>query len=298
MTLQKTINDIKELKIQGAENIAKVAIVVLKDELHKIKKDNHHHILEHLQKSRTQLENTRPTEPMLKNTLELLFKKLNTTDFVSLTKTFCDNADKLLAKISTDDEKIASIGAKKIKNGSIIYTHCHSSTVMAILKKAKGQGKRFEVHCTETRPLFQGRKTAKELSNNHIKTTLFIDSAMRLAIKHCDMVLLGADAISTDKVYNKIGSELASLVAKQYDIPVYICTSSLKYDVNSLYGDEEPIEKRSIKELWNKAPKNKNLQIRNPAFEKINTSLITAIISDLGVLSHGSFIEEYLRKNI
>ena len=69
--------------------------------------------------------------------------------------------------------------------------------VMAILKKAKEQGKKFEVYNTETRPKFQGRITATELAKLGIPVTHYIDSAARLAIKQTDMMLIGCDAIDS-----------------------------------------------------------------------------------------------------
>ena len=136
----------------------------------------------------------------------------------------------------------------------------------------------------------QGRITAKDLSNEKIPVTLFVDSAMRLAIKEADMCFIGADAITSDfKVINKIGSELAADTAKHFNVPFYVVTDSWKFDPQTIFGAEEPIEKRSSREIWDKVPK--GVKISNYIFEKINPKTINGVISELGVLSLQNFVK-------
>jgi ribose 1,5-bisphosphate isomerase len=188
-------------------------------------------------------------------------------------------------------DMIEEIAAHKIKNKMIVFTHCHSSTVRDALIRAKKQGINFEVHNTETRPVFQGRITAKELAKAGIPVTHYVDSAARLALKKSDLMLLGADAITADgKVINKIGSELIGEVADRYDIPIYICTDSWKFDPRTIFGKETEIEERPAKEIWSGAPK--KVKIANYAFEKINPDIITGIITELGIYRPAILLEE------
>jgi len=178
---------------------------------------------------------------------------------------------------------------KIIENHQIIFTHCHSSNVIKSLIYAKKKGKRFEVYNTETRPLYQGRKTAKELRKAGIKVNMFIDSAIGVALsketgKKPDKVFLGADAITKKGVVNKIGSETIARLAKLEKIPVYIIADSWKFTKNKI-----PIENRNLNEIWNKAPK--NIKIKNPAFEFVDKKYIKAVISELGALSFGKFLK-------
>ena len=252
------------MKIQGAENIARAAIIAWSKAKDK-------------KKASEKLAKARPTEPMLRNVLKYLEK-------------FGD-ADGLLKKLDEDRKKIEEIGSKKIQNGFIVYTHCHSSTVTSILKKAWNEGKRFEVHVTETRPFLQGRITARELASNGIPVTIFVDSAARLALKKANIMLIGCDAITAEGiVINKIGSELFAEVANKYDVPVYVATHSLKFDPMTFFGFEVEIEKRAAREVWEKPPK--GIKISNYVFEKINPKLITGIISELGILKPETFIQE------
>jgi ribose 1,5-bisphosphate isomerase len=262
---ERICRDIKTVKIQGAQEIAKAAVRAL--------------MLRNDRKSVEKLMSLRPTEPALRNAV--LFAK--------------DDPKKLgPAAISHFDgsiKKIAEYGAKKIEDGMIVFTHCHSSNVVAILQEAKRLGKKFEVYNTETRPLFQGRKTAKEMASIGIPVTMWVDSGARIALKDSDIFLFGADAITSEgRVFNKIGSEMFADIADKYDTDTYCCTDSWKYDPVTIFGNKEPVERRNPHEVWKNAPK--GVRILNLAFEGVHPESITAVISELGVHPPMVFLQE------
>ena len=265
MKFIELLHKIKTVQIQGATDVARAGVKVLK-----ITKDP---------KSIKKLIEARPTEPALVNAIKYAQKH---------------SVEKALKHFDDADIKTAKAGAKIIKDKNIIYTHCHSSSVVEILVEAKKQGKNFAVNNTETRPLFQGRKTSEQLSKLKIENYHFVDSAMRAAIKQADVVLLGCDAITKTKVINKIGSELVAETAKRFKIPVYICTDSWKFDPRTLHGKETPIEYRTSKEVWKNHPK--GTMIVNPAFEHINPKLIKGIICEWGILTFDNFIKTAAKK--
>jgi ribose 1,5-bisphosphate isomerase len=262
--VENTVKKIKSMKVQGAYHIAIAAIKAwekAKDKKSAAKK----------------LAATRPTEPMLRNALRYLGKK--------------HDVKKLLEKLKEDEQKIIKFAYEKVPAKGIVYTHCHSSTVNDVLIYAKNKGKKIEVHATETRPFMQGRLTAQQLAAKKIPVTLFVDSAARLAMKKADVMMIGADAITSEGfVINKIGSELMTDTANHYQLPVYVCTHSWKFNPLTVFGFEEEIEKRAAKEIWNKPPH--GIKISNYVFEKINPNKITAIISELGVFPPNAFVEE------
>lgn len=252
---------IKTLEIQGAENIAKAGLVAysLKPGKDSIKK----------------LLSLRPTEPCLENALRFAEK---------------NSVKEAYEYLEESDEKIAKIGAKLVKGD--VYTHCHSSTVNKVLAEAK-KTKKFRVYCTETRPRFQGRITAKELAGLNVPVTLFVDSAMRLAIKKAKLAMIGADSITLEgNVINKIGSELAADTCNHFKVPFYVVTNSWKFDLCYLYKKEMPIEQRASAEVWENRPNGVN--VMNPAFEKIKASSIKAIVSELGILSPKEFVKKVI----
>jgi len=262
--VDKAVREIKSIKVQGAYHIAVAAIKAWQKAKNK-------------QEAAKKLAAARPTEPMLRNSLRYLEKMYH--------------AENLLTKLDADQRKIATMGAEKIKNGMIVYTHCHSSTVNDIFVRAKKQGKSFEVHVTETRPFMQGRLTAAQLAAAKIPVTLFVDSAARLALKKADVMMIGADAVTSEGyVINKIGSELMADMANHYQVPIFVCTHSWKFDPLTLFGFEEEIERRATKEIWDKPPS--GVKISNYVFEKVDPNKITAIISELGVFKPAAFVEE------
>jgi len=245
--------DIKSIKIQGARNIAKAAFNA--------------YTLVPNKNSKQKLLSLRPTEPMLINIL-------NNVDKLDLTE--INNHLKL------SQDKINQEVFKLIKNNFVVFTHCHSSAVVNALIYAKKKGKKFEVYNTETRPLYQGRKTAKELKKAKIKVTMFVDSAVGVALskeqgtKKVSKIFLGADAITEQGIINKIGSETIAILAKKQKIPVYIIADSWKFTKKKI-----PLENRKLNEIWDKAPK--DMKFKNPAFEFVPKKYITKWISEKGV---------------
>jgi ribose 1,5-bisphosphate isomerase len=291
MNLSKTVEDIRSLKIQGAENIAKHALSALKEVVHSHKTATKLALLRDVAEAKSGLEQTRPNEPCMRNVMKYVISQSRGLTASELRESYLHSIQKVISELHDAEITIAKIGAMKIRNGMTIFTHCHSSTVMSILKHAKSQGKNFTVHNTETRPHFQGRITAEELSRSGIRVTHFVDSAARFALKKADIMLIGADAFTSDgRVINKIGSELFAEVARKRDIPIYVCTTAWKFDPETIFGFDELIELRAKKEIWPNAPK--NVTVDNHAFEIIDPEIITGVISEIGVYKPSVLVEE------
>lgn len=254
---EKICKDIKNVKIQGARNVALSGLEAYK--------------LFPNEKSKKKIISLRPTEPFLFNVLqnpEISFGDLK-------------------RRIGKNQLIINKETYKLIRKNSVIFTHCHSSTVVSALIYAKKKGKKFEVYLTETRPLYQGRKTARELRKNGIKVTMFVDSAGYIALtnsqgtRNVELVLLGADAITPKGTINKVGSGMFAKLAYYEKIPVYILADSLKYI------KKVTIEKRLPQEVWS----NKKIRIFNTAFELIKKKYIKGVISEFGTLSYTGFLK-------
>lgn len=293
MSFEKRLLDIKSLKVQGATNVAVYGVKALVEFSNSIKSKNPKQYLSKLSKAAAKVSSVRSTEPMLRNFLNYIMLNLEDSgikDINRLKKLAKQLALIVIQMKSGAKSKMVAYGSNEVPNNSVIYTHCHSSSITSILINANKSGKKFSVINTETRPRFQGRITASELSKAGIKVTHYVDSAMRIAIRKSDAVFLGADSISNLGVENKIGSGLVCALAKEYGIPVFICAHSFKINSSSVIGKEEVIEQRGASEVWPKAPK--GVKIENPAFERIEPENITAVISELGVNSLPAFIEE------
>jgi len=296
MKERKIVRDIKGLKIQGAHNVAKSALVALKEHMHSSHADTKIQLIAELGKLRTVLEQSRPTEPMLRNVLKYVYEHSAGQGLRDLRESFFHSIQRTLIDIEEAEKTVHRMGMQKIRNGMVVFTHCHSSTVMGILQAAKMDKIKFEVHNTETRPHLQGRLTAEELARMGIKVTHYVDSAARLALKKADIMLIGCDCFTSEgKVINKIGSELFAEVASKRDIPIYVCTTTWKFDPKTVFGFEEVIEERLRQEIWPRAPK--NVCIDNHAFEQVDPNLVTGMITEFGIYKPQVLVEELRQRS-
>ncbi|MDO8623029.1 MAG: hypothetical protein Q7R52_02190 [archaeon] len=258
------VKDIKDVKIQGARNIAKAALYA--------------YSLIPTKESKKKLLVSRPTEPMMENVLNKMEKQ---------------SYKEILEHFDYSQKKINEFVFKIIKNGDIIFTHCHSTNVVNALIYAKKHGKKFQIYNSETRPLFQGRTTAKELKKAGIKVTMFVDSAIAGAIEktnkddkfYSTKIFLGADALLKNGIINKIGSGMVAELANNHKIPVYIIADSWKFTKRKI-----PIEERKLNEVWDNAPK--GIKIENPSFEFVPKKHVSNIITEYGILDYNKFLKK------
>ncbi len=195
--------------------------------------------------------------------------------------------------------KIGEHGAKLIRNGTRILTHCNAGalatvdygTAMAPMRVAKEQGRRFFVYVDETRPRLQGaRLTAWELLEAGIEHAIITDGAAGLFLGRgeIDLVLVGADRIAANgDTANKIGTYGKAVVAKENGVPFYVAAPTSTIDASLASGAKIPIEERSPQEVLHLdghpiAPKES--PARNPAFDVTPAKYITGIITERGIL--------------
>lgn len=264
--MEKIVNDIKSVKIQGAKEIAVHALKFLR----KFCKKNGFGLK--FEVAAKILEEARPTAVVLHNCIEILKKerKLKTID-------------RLLKQLDDATKKIAKRGSKLIKNNYKIMTHCHSGEALSVIKQAWKEGKKISVISTETDPLQQGVKTAKELAKLKIPVTLITDNAVGFFMPDVDCVLVGTDALRAEGVVNKIGTSLLALAAKKNKKPFYVAADSFKLDRRKKFV----IEERPVKEIYQELlhpEKLKGIRIRNPAFDLTEWEFVSAVITEKGIL--------------
>ena len=291
--LKKIAEKIKNLEIQGATNVAFASVEAIAQYSNRLPLSlSKEKFLKKIHNAIRTIRFTRPTEPAMQNGLrkiefEIQLAKHESTEKIN--EKIGTTVSTYTSLLISTKEQIIDYGADLIQTGYTVMTHCHSSACSETIIKAFNDGKDIKAIATETRPKYQGRKTALELVNAGIPTTQVVDSAMRWAIKkqNVDMVLIGMDAItSIGTVINKIGSRLLSLAAKESDVPFFISGSLLKFDSDTLFGKRTEMENRETTEItqdWDKIPK--NLKILNPAFESISRNYITGLICEIGIFA-------------
>lgn len=216
-------------------------------------------------------------------------------------------AKKIIAEDKFLCRKMADFGAKLIKNDDRILTVCNTGilatvdygTALGVMYRAREQGKRIKVYACETRPLLQGaRLTAWELKRAKIDATLICDNmaADLMRKRIIDKVFVGADRIAANgDTANKIGTYNLAVLAKFHNLPFYVVAPASTFDLKLKSGRDIPIEQRDSKEVTRICAKimaPSGIKVYNPAFDVTDNSLISAIITDKGI------IEAPYRKNI
>lgn len=304
--IEQLKKDIEDLKIQGATSVAISTFEGMKMFLqNKWGNNDVKDLVNSVLEVGEYLSNTRENEPLARNGVFYIKKKSENLYMEKIS--IKDTQDRLLSLIDEYLDMISNSKKELVKNCSDdlrefenVLTHCHSSTVVDLFKGIS-KGKKnsdFSVICTETRPKFQGRITAKALVDARIDTTLIGDSAAESFVigrgnKPVDAVFLGCDQITRDGyMINKIGSWGIAMASHYAGKPVYVVTPLLKVDPHTSASDIE-IEVREEEELWSDAPK--GLEMFNPAFEIVDNSLITGYVTEAGILGPKE-LEEAVRK--
>ena len=289
--VDKTVGEIKSLKIQGARNVAKAGVRAIMYAVEDSKARTVNGIKADVVKAVLKLSAARPTEPMLRNyldeTIGFVSSEIATTSAGSVREfkeSVIRSENEYLKRMDGDIAKLRDYGATLLTSGMAVVTYCHSSSVTGVLKEAHGMGKKLRVACCETRPRYQGRITAKELARAGIDVTITVDLGVTSFLKKADIVLVGADAInSTGDLINKVGTSGLAHLARDHDVSFFSCAETYKYDPLTLYGVKEKIEQRNPKEVWDGAPK--KVHVSNPAFDVTAARYINGYITEAGILS-------------
>ncbi len=203
------------------------------------------------------------------------------------------------------NKKLGKHGAKLLDDGDTVMTHCNAGkmacvdwgTALGVIRSAVETGKEINVIACETRPLNQGgRITTWELMQDNIPVKLITDSMSGHVMRKgmVDKVIVGADRITEDVVFNKIGTYTHSVIAKEHEIPFYVAAPVSTFDFEG-WEDSVEIELRDPNELrfFGKeqiAPL--DVEVYNPAFDATPMENVSAIITERGIFEPPFLIEE------
>lgn len=197
------------------------------------------------------------------------------------------------------NRSIGQHGASLIKDGDTILTHCNAGelatsgeygTALAVIKVAFEQGKKIHVYADETRPRLQGaRLTAFELHENGIPVTIISDNMAGWVFSKgkINCVIVGADRIlKTGHVTNKIGTYSVSILANYHKVPFYVAAPRSTFDLKTDYKDViiEERDKREVTHIGDHQITPTGVPVINPAFDITPPELVTAIITENGII--------------
>ncbi len=194
---------------------------------------------------------------------------------------------------------IGDAGAPLVPPGSRVLTHCNAGglatagygTALGVIRSAVREGNVSQVFASETRPFLQGaRLTTWELTRDEIPVTLITDSmaGALMGQGRVDLVIVGADRIAANgDVANKIGTYALAVLARAHTIPFYVAAPSSTVDLATASGDKIPLEERDPDEVVTIGGKRiapEGVGALHPAFDVTPAELITAIVTEWGVL--------------
>ncbi|RKX40680.1 MAG: S-methyl-5-thioribose-1-phosphate isomerase [Thermotogae bacterium] len=291
---------IKEMIVRGAPAIGATAafgyVLGVKDS----KGSSFEEVLEKMKKVKEVLSKTRPTAVNLFWALDRMEKRLMEH---GKTENLYEILEEEAYRIAIEDiemnKSIGKHGAELLKDGDTVLTHCNAGalatvdfgTALGVIRYAVRQGKKIKVYVDETRPYQQGaRLTTWELLKEGIETILITDNMAGWVMKRglIDAVIVGADRIAANgDVANKIGTYTLAVLANRHNVPFYVAAPSSSIDLKTPNGSMIPIEERNPDEVTHCGGRRiapEGVKVYNPAFDVTDASLVTAIITEKGVI--------------
>jgi len=255
------------------------------------------------------IRNTRPTASNLFWAVDRVWKIINNypDDPENLSELVVEEAKIMAQEDINVNKNIGKNGATLLKDGDVILTHCNAGslatvqygTALAPVRTAIEEGKKISVIADETRPRLQGaRLTAYELQYDNIPVKVISDtsSGLLMSLGKINKVIVGTDRVTSDAVFNKIGTYLVALAAKDNNIPFYVAAPSSTLSLNETVKDVT-IEQRDSSEVSNILGKVQiipnGVECLNYAFDITPFRLVSAIITEDGIYSPKELLTKY-----
>ncbi len=284
------LTEIKEDRVNGASELSRRALMAMSTLAKLASAATQEDLLFQLRVFGRELMNSRPSMAPLTNLagrlLYLVEAQAGTARTVEeLRQLITVACHQLVEESQRAVREIAAHAFHFIHNGMTVFTHSRSATVYETFKVARSAGISVSAIVTESRPLFEGRTTARELSALGVPVTLTVDSAGGQVMRSADLCVVGADSVLSDgSVINKIGTFPLALSAREYDKPFYVLCEKSKFNLRSLFEHRCEMEERETSEVLPYAP-DALVTVKNPYFEKTPSRLISKLITEDGGLT-------------
>jgi len=255
--------------------------------------------MKEMQSTAALLRSTRPTAVNLFWGIDRVMKRAASASTVREAKEAASAEVKAMEDEDVEvNRKLGRIGADLISDGDTVLTQCNAGalatvgygTALGVVRAAVEQGKLVKVLVPETRPALQGaRLTAFELVRDRIACTLLSDTAVGYMMSQgrVDCAIVGADRITKDGfVFNKIGTYQEAVLAKRHGVPFYPAAPRSTFDLSRTH-EGVTIEERGaeeVVEIRGKRIAPKGIPVANPAFDMTPPELVTAVITDRGLV--------------
>jgi methylthioribose-1-phosphate isomerase len=301
----ETARAIKDMVVRGAPAIGVSAAFGYVLGFSKAPKNSKDELIKYMKEVKKILASSRPTAVNLFWALDRMEKKLEEViekDFDEILKILENEALEIANEDLEMNKQMGRNGLKLFEGlkDVTLLTHCNAGalatsgygTALGVIRALKEAGKNVKVFVDETRPYLQGaRLTAWELVKSSIEAVLICDNMAGWVMKQgwIDAIIVGADRIAANgDVANKIGTYSLAVLAKNHGIPFYVAAPYSTIDLSTPDGSKIPIEERSHEEVTHIMGKRiapEGVKVFNPAFDVTDNELITAIITEKGVIT-------------
>lgn len=296
--VEELADAIKRLAVRGAPALEAAGAYGIALAAHEREFREVEELKSYLRRAAEFLASTRPTAVNLFVGIERTLRAALKGDSIEEVREFALREAEMLAEEDVErNKKMGEYGAELLENGDVVLTYCNAGrlatvdwgTALGVVRSAVEQGKEIRVIACETRPLNQGsRLTCWELMQDGIEVTLITDSMVGIVMQQgmVDKVIVGADRIVKDAVFNKIGTYTVSIVAKEHGIPFYVAAPKATFDWGKRMK-EIIIEERGKEELvycGNRILAPPDVKVYNPAFDPTPLENVSALITEYGVI--------------
>ncbi len=294
---------IKDMVVRGAPSIGVAGALGLAWEAKRLAEAGvgHERFLASVAEARKSLEKTRPTAVNLRWGLERIHRFAENKDASVrvIADKMCADAEGMIVEHFNINKRLSDYGAQLVGKKAGVLTHCNAGslatcgwgTALGVILSSRLNGSDLTVYTAETRPRQQGlRLTAWELLQDGFEPIIVTDSMVGHLMSEgkIDLVVVGADRIATNgDTANKIGTYNLAVLANYHKIPFYVAAPLSTVDPRIASGIEIPIEEREADEviqLDGKLMAPRGSKVYNPAFDVTPASLISAIITEAGIL--------------
>jgi methylthioribose-1-phosphate isomerase len=298
ITVEQMAEAIKSLRVRGAPLLGAAAAFGVALGAYHSKAQTLSELLSDLEAAGATIKLQRPTAVNLFWATDRVLNMARTYkgDVDGLRVAVVAEAQKIADEDAAQNYAIGKNGAVLIEDGDTILTHCNAGelatveygTALGVIRAAWSQGKKIQVIADETRPLLQGaRLTTFELQRDGIPVTLITDNMAGYVMSKglVNKVIVGADRIVQDAVFNKIGTYSVAVLAHEHNIPFYVAAPKSTFDLTCKATDVT-IEERKPNEVTHvgcqqTAPN--NMKVMNPAFDATPLKYVTGIITETGI---------------
>jgi len=301
-TIESLWEAIVKLQVRGAPAIGIAAAYGAAMAAQKLDVTSYEAFNQEYQAITAYLASSRPTAVNLfwaLNRMEQVVKESSDKSVAQLKVQLIEEADLIKKEDAQMCKQIGEHALTLLEDGQTVLTHCNAGaiataqygTALAPIYLAKERGMTLRVYADETRPLLQGaRLTTWELMKAGIDVTLITDNMAAMVMQQgkIDAVIVGCDRIAANgDAANKIGTYGVAILAEKHGIPFYVAGPTSTIDMETKTGSEIPIEEREAIEITNgfgKQTAPDGVKVYNPAFDVTPHELITAIITEKGVI--------------